>query len=81
MGTTRRIAERQVRLNRQTVEQRDIEDNTRQQEIGYTISPVPPTVAENFAAGYTVFHQWLDTTAEDVYVLVNAPAGTWKVIT
>lgn len=81
MGTTRKLGELQVRRNRQRVAERDVEDNTRQQEIGYTISSVSPTVADNFSAGYTVFHHWLNTTTENVYVLVNASAGTWKIIT
>ena len=49
--------------------------------IRFKFDSVAPTVADDASVGHNRLDQWLDTTAEDVYILVNAVAGTWKKIT
>jgi len=40
-----------------------------------------PTVGDNASIGFANGDIWIDTTAEDAFILVNSAAGTWKQLT
>lgn len=60
---------------------RALKDEVRRPQIRRVIRDTAPTVADNLAAGFEVFSEWLDTSTENIYRLVNAVAGIWKQIT